>query len=277
MSEGITTATDFLTEVMEQYLNKNYDSPPIKIGTEIDPKLGWIPTLSSHINNHLMLVEVSEKVYPAIFRMRRAEMAEIEKPIAVYCVCPEEAYVEDQKEASNLARHGFGLFTVNSDGEVVKKFSAIPIAQHINETDYNADVKGLPAKVKREVKACFETYQGNSPAGVASVSELVEGMVMKAAKDAARKGWITKAEAKQSLANVLLRFKTVPQLGTAEIKLGGAGAFVSRYRNTAHHFPKNQKQAHLKYRDCRHGFLEGLRILQDLQSAFKAAGLAGSL
>jgi hypothetical protein len=209
--------------------------------------------------------------------MRRAEMAEVERPIAVYCVCPEEAYLDDQREANNLARHGFGLFTVNSSGEAIKKFAAIPIAQHINETDYNSDVKGLPAKVKREVKSCFETYQGNSPAGVASISELVEGMVMKAAKDAAKKDWIKNSDAKAALAAVLQTLKGLPQFKNAEIKLSGAGAFVSRYRNTAHHFPKNQKQAHRKYRDCRHGFLEGVRILQDLQSAFKDAGLGGSL
>jgi len=277
MSEGITSATDFLTEAITIYLQTNYDGPPIKCATEIDKNLGWVPTLNCQVNNNLMLIEVSEKVYPGIFRMRRAEMAEIEKPIAVYCVCPEEAYLADQKEANDLSRHGFGLFTVNSEGEVVKKFAAIPIAQHIPEADYNADVKGLPAKVKREVKSCFETYRGNSPAGVSSVSELVEGMVMKAARDAAKKGWITKADTKKPLAEILLKLKTVPQFKSAEIKLSGAGAFVSRYRNTAHHFPKSQRHAHRKYRDCRHGFLEGVRILQDLQSAFKSAGLAGSL
>ncbi|RPF72149.1 hypothetical protein [Aurantiacibacter spongiae] len=277
MSDGITTATDFLTDAIKSYLQTNYANPPIKVGTEIDKNLRWVPTLNCAVNKHLMLIEVSEKVYPAIFRMRHADMAEVQKPIAVYCVCPEEAYLNDQKDANDLIRHGFGLFTVNAEGEVVKKSAAIPIVQHITDSDYNADVKGLTPKVRREVQSSFEVYKGDSPAGVASITELVEGMVMKAAKEAVRKGWMTKKDANSTLANVIIKMRSLAQFGKAEIKLSGAGAFVSRIRNAAHHYPKSQKQAHQKYRDCRHSFLDGIRVLKDLQEGFKAVGLTGSL
>lgn len=277
MAEGITSANAFLRDAVKTYLNLNYDHPPIKEDEDIDSGLGWKPTLSSPINNHLMVLEASEKVYPLIFRMRRAEMAEVQIPIAVYCVCPEEAYLRNQKDAQDLEKHGFGLFTVNTDGRAIKKFAAIPIAQHITESDYNEDVKRLPAKIKRMAKVSFDTYKGNSPAGVASLSEILEGIVLKAAKEAAKKGWMSNADASGTLASVLTKMKGLPQFNGANTTLSSAQAFVSRYRNATHHFPKNKKQAHLKYRDCRHGFLDGLRNMQALHDAMKSVGLSGSI
>jgi hypothetical protein len=88
---------------------------------------------------------------------------------------------------------------------------------------------------------------------------------------------MTKAESTGTLANVLLKMKAVNAFNNADAALSNAQAFVSRYRNASHHFPKNKKQAHVKYRDCRHGFLEGLRILQTLHDAMKAAGLTGTI
>lgn len=277
MSDGITSATEFLGGAVKSYLALNYNGPPIKENTEIDPVLSWVPTLNCKINTHLMIVEASEKVYPAIFRMRRAEMAEVEVPIAVYCVCPEEAYLSDQKEAQNLAKHGFGLFTVNVAGEVIKKFSAIPIAQHITDTDYSSDVKKLPIKIKRRTQDSFSLYKENGSAGVASISELVEGMIMKAAKEAAKKGWISNKKASGALATVLEEMRVVKEFQNTRSSLSGAQAFVARYRNANHHFPKNQKMAYRKYRDCRHGFLDGIRTLQDLHDAMKSVGLSGSI
>ena len=98
MAEGITSASDFLRDAVKNYLNESYDKPPIKEDEEIDSELGWVPTLSCPINNHIMVIEASEKVYPLIFRMRHAEMAQVQIPMAVYCVCPEEAYLQSQKE-----------------------------------------------------------------------------------------------------------------------------------------------------------------------------------
>ena len=277
MAEGITSGDSFLRIAMKNYLNESYDKPPIKEDEDIASELRWVPTLNCPINNHLMLIEASEKVYPLMLKLRRAAMAEVQIPIAVYCVCPEEAYLKDQKEALDLERHGFGLFIVNSNGKAVKKFPAIPIAQHITENDYNSDVKRLPPTVKRMAKASFDTYRGNSPAGVASLSEIVEGMIFKAAKEAAKKAWMTNADAKGTLDSVLVKMKVVSQFNNASGVLSSAQSFISNYRNASHHFPKNKKQAHTKYRDCRHGFLDGLRHLQSISDAMKSTGLSGSI
>ena len=275
MAAGLSSATDFLRDAVKAYLVSTYANPPVKCDEVVDDGLGWVPTLHCPVNNQLMLIEASEKPYPAVFRMRRVEMADVQAPIAVYAACPEEAYTHNQKEASDLAQHGFGLFTVDANGSVTCKFHAIPIAQHISDAQFKSDIEGFPAPHKRRSRECFELYKHNAPSGVANIAELLEGMVVKAAKESARKGWLTTGETKAVLQTVLATMQSKPQFQNADAILGASRIFVSRYRNAAHHFPKNKKQAWTKYRDCRHAFLDGLRNVRDLKAAMKALGLSG--
>jgi len=272
---GISSATDFIRASVKQYLIATYSNPPVKCDEVVDQTLGWVPTLTCPVNNQLMLIEASEKPYPEILRMRRAEMVEVPAPIAAYAACPEEAYAQNQKEAADLALHGFGLFTVDASGNVTAKFPAIPIAQHIPESQFKADIDGLPGLHKRKARECFDLYKHNAPAGVASLAEQVEGLIMRAGKDAAKKGWISNAEAKDTLANVLVSLQGSGKFNNADTVLSAARMYVQRYRNVAHHVPKNKKQAYRKYRDCRHAFLDGLRTMRDFTDAMKALGLSG--
>lgn len=272
---GISSSTDFIRSSVRQYLVSTYSNPPIKCDEEVDPKLGWTPTISCAVNKQLMLIEASETPYPEILRIRRAEMVEVPAPIAAYAACPEEAYAQNQKDAAALALHGFGLFTVDASGNVTAKFPAIPIAQHIPESQFKDDVAELPAPHKRRAKECFDLYKHNAPAGVANLAEQLEALIMRAAKDAAKKGWITNAQANGNLANVLISLQGATQFNSADTVIGAARVYVQRYRNPSHHVPKNKKQAHRKYRDCRHGFLDGLRNMQDFKDQMKSLGLSG--
>jgi hypothetical protein len=98
---------------------------------------------------------------------------------------------------------------------------------------------------------------------------------MRAARDAAKKGWIMKGQSKGKLANVLVALQAAPQFANADTVISAARMFVQRYRNPAHHVPKDKKSAYRKYRDCRHAFLDGLRNMRDFKDAMKALGLTG--
>ncbi len=272
---GISSSTDFIRSSVRQYLNSAYSNPPIRCDEEVDPKLGWRPTITCLVNQRVMLIEASETPYPEILRIRRAEMIEVPAPIAAYAACPEEAYAQNQKDAAALALHGFGLFTVDSSGSVTAKFPAILIAQHIPERQFKDDIAKLPAQHKRRAQECFDLYKHNAPAGVASLAELLEAIIVRAAKDAAKKGWISKTQANGGLANVLVSLQGASQLNSADTVIGAARMYVQRYRNPSHHVPKNKKQFHRKYLDCRHGFLEGLRNMQDLKDQLRSLGLSG--
>lgn len=272
---GISSSTDFIRSSVKQYLVSTYSNPSIKCDCEVDSKLGWTPTIICSLNNRLMLIEASETPYPGILRMRRAEMNEVRAPIAAYAACPEEAYAQNQKDAADLERHGFGLFTVDVSGNVIAKFPAIPIAQHIPESQFRDDVAGLPAPHKRRAKDCFDLYKHNAPAGVANLAEQLEALIMRAAKDAAKKHWITRSEAGGNLSTVLTSLQNAPQFRSADTVIAAAKMYVQRYRNPSHHVPRNKKQAYRKYYDCRHGFLDGVRNMQDFSDQMRSLGLSG--
>jgi hypothetical protein len=279
MADGLSSGTEFLRNAAVAYFENVYEKPPIQIAAEVDPKLNWKPTIRISVNDHLMLLaEVSEVPYPLIFRLRRTDVLQLQVPIAIYCVCPEEAYLQNQPDVRDLRQHGYGLLTVSAEGAVQKRFASIPIVQQISEGDFKAEILGLPPKLRRRVATSFELYNHSAPAGVADVTEVVEGVVLKAAREAVRKGWIRSGSAKPGqTAASLAAMSGAAQFGKAAAAVGGAQSYVSRYRNTAHHFPKNKKQAHTKYRDCRHAFLDGLKVIQHFRTAMRNLQLSGSI
>ncbi|MFF0950578.1 hypothetical protein ACFYE9_23790 [Rhizobium leguminosarum] len=278
-SVGLSSGAEFLREAARKFFANAYQNPTIHVASEIDPKLSWKPSLHFKINEHLMVIaEVSETPYPMIFGLRRSDVLQVEIPISIYCVCPEEAYLADQASAKRLMAHGFGLLTVGADGTVQKRSNCIPLVQQISDLEFKAEISGLPAKCRQRIAEAFERYTHNAPSGVSDITEIVEGFILKAGKDAAKKGWIKAAEAKPGApAATLAAMAQAPQFGAAMAAIGGAQSYISLYRNTAHHFPKNKKQAHRKYRDCRHAFLDGIKKIQHFREAMKNAGLSGTL
>jgi hypothetical protein len=249
------------------------------LGEEIDQNLAWKPSISFKISEHLtVLAEVSESPYPMIFHLRRLDLYKVEMPISVYCVCPEEAYLADQTAAKKLMADGYGLLTVGADGTVQKRASTIPIVQQISDQEFRVELVGLPATIRRRLAESFDRYKHNAPSGVADVSEVIEGFVLRAGRDAAKKKFIAAGDVKPGApAATLAALLASAQGKSAAAAIGGAQSYISMYRNTSHHFPKNKKQAFKKYRDCRHGFLDGLKKVHQFRDAMRGMGLSGLL
>ena len=113
-----------------------------------------------------------------------------------------------------------------------------------------------------------------SPHG--DLSEIVEGMVLKAGKDAIRKKLLTSGQVKPGkTANTLDELSKLEELKQAVAAIGGVRSYVKDYRNQNHHFPKNKKLAYKRFKDCRHGFIQGLKTIQSFRTAMKSAGLSG--
>lgn len=278
-SGGLSSGTDFLRNSAAAYFNQVYQHPPMQVAAEVDPSLSWKPSIQLRVNDHLVvLAEASETPYPIIFRLRRTDVLQLQMPISIYCVCPEEAYLEEQAEVKELRAHGYGLLTVAANGTVQNRFSSIPIVQQIPDAEFRQEITGLPPKIKRSVSEAFDLYNHNSPAGVSNITEVFEGVILKAAREAVKKTWLKAKDAKPgATAATLAAMSLAPQFANCAAAIGGAQAYVSRYRNTAHHFPKNKKQAHRKYRDCRNAFVNGIKEVQDFRTAMKNVGLTGNI
>jgi hypothetical protein len=107
---------------------------------------------------------------------------------------------------------------------------------------------------------------------------VLEGLVLKAGREAAKKGYVDPKDAKPGKPGATLAALVASAQGSSLAgAIGGVQNHISYYRNSAHHFSKNKKQAYIKYRDCRHGFLDGLKKVKQFRDAMRTMGLSGNL
>ena len=118
-------------------------------------------------------------------------------------------------------------------------------------------------------------YRDSPVNGVKALSELLEGMIKKAGQDAVNKGKISSAASQAPAATLLDDLHR--EFPSARAAIGGARKYLNECRNPVHHWPTSKKASYLKYADCRHHFLEGLRTLQTFRKSMKNAGLSGIL
>jgi hypothetical protein len=271
---GLSTGVASLRAAAVAYFSALYQNPTIH-DSEVDAALGWQPTFHFRINDYLtVMVEVSEKPYPMIFSLRRVEVEQLPIPVSIYSVCPEEAYLDDQAESKRLMSHGYGLLTVDASGFVQKRNGCIPIIQQISDQEFKSEIKELPVKIRQRLAESFERYNQNAPTGATDISEVLEGFIIKAAKEGVAKAWIVNSDT-GTIAKTLQAMSTTAQFDGAAAAIGATRGYISMYRNANHHFPKNRKQAAIKYRDCRHAFLDGLKKVIQFRQAMKNIGLSG--
>lgn len=278
---GLSSGHDALRDAACAYFSEMYEKPTIKLGESIDPNLRWKPTIQFTMNGHLTVIaEVSDTLYPAIFNMRQMDILDLEMPISVYCVCPEEVFLDagQQSEVKRLQEHGYGLLTVDAAGNVQRRVKGIPLTQLIRDKEFRREIGGLPANIRQMIVEAYERYNNSPPAGTAAISEVLEGMVLKAGREASAKGWIAANQVKAGQPSQTLQAMIgAPQCGGIAAALGGAQHYISVYRNTSHHFPKNKKQAYVKYRDCKHAFLDGIKKIQTLRASLRGIKFSGGL
>jgi hypothetical protein len=277
---GLSSGTAFLMEAANAYFTAHFQGPTIMVGVAIHRQLSWIPTIHFRIHDHLTIAaEVSEETpYPLIFNLRRTDVLRLPMPVAIYCVCPEELYLTNQPDAKRVMNDGYGLLTVAADGTVQRRASCIPLIQQITEEEFVEEIRNLPRPLRVQLAEAFDRYNHSAPSGAAHIAEIMEGLVLKAGREAAAKGWISRGDARPGApANTLIAMQAVAQFHNATAPIGAAQAYIAMYRNPNHHFPKDRKQAAIKYRDCRHSFLEGLRKIVFFRDAMRSIGLSGKL
>jgi len=266
----------FLVAAAKAFFVEQYENPTIRENDSIHKDLGWKPNLHFLANDHLIVAaEVSESPYPLILRMRHADLTNLPLPIAVYCICPEEAYlnVDVQADVRELQSHGFGLITVDQAGAATRRFPCIPLVQHIPEAEFRAEIEPLPKRLRVRLREAFEKYRTDPVSGLQDLSEVMEGLVQCAAKRAAARGWASESITAASPADILDELAAMKECKSARASIGGVRSFVKEHRNPSHHFPKDKAQAHQKYRSAQHGFREGLKQIRSFRSSFKALGV----
>lgn len=272
---GFAPAEVFLGQAAQRYFYKVFDKPTIKIGLEIDPKLEWRPTIYFKLNDYLIVAaEVSETTpYPKIFRISHANVLNVQLPMAMYSICTEEAFLDkgNQKEIRELEAHGYGLYTVDGDGNVQRRLDCIPLIQHIPNEEFLEEIRQLPASYRRNLKDCYEVYHKRPISGLQEITEMVEGLINISATKAVKKGWLTKV--KKGAADILDDMSGNINFKPAVASIGGIRNYIKEYRNVAHHPAKTRAKAYRKYRACRHGFIDGIKQILSFRTAMKNIGI----
>ena len=140
-----------------------------------------------------------------------------------------------------LQSHRFGLITVDGEGEVKRLFPAMPLVQVIPEAEYKELIRGLPKRIRQRISEAFEDYKNNPVKGTQTITELAEGMVMQASSDAVKKGLVSNAAVKGSVATQLDALAAVKALTSARAAVGGVREYMSVERNLNHHWQKARR------------------------------------
>jgi hypothetical protein len=251
---------------------KRYGANGLHIEEAISQELGWRPTFFLRPAKALILaVEVDDNLFPEALKVAAYEVAKFDQPIAVYQACSLTAYQADPKQGKiNLLRkNGFGIITVDDDGNAVIQQPGIPLAQHISDEELEGALSELTPGLRVDFKRAHDTYLANPGQGVQQVGQIVEALIGCIAKQAVKKGVITPAEAKGDLADVIDALYQKPTFRNHRAALGAARDFIKEYRNIASHPQKTAAQAMEKIRRCKDGFLRGVGVATKIRLAMQ--------
>ncbi len=257
------------------FCKERYGNSGVKIDEGIDDAIMWRPTFYLKVGRFkLIAVEVEDNLYPGSLKGAAHEISHYDFPIAVYQACTLEAFQGDpkHKNVNLLKNHGFGIITVDDDGNARIQHNCVPLAQHISPQVFDSAISGLSQPLKVPFRSAYDVYQTNETQGLQDAGQIVEGIVTSIAEQAARKGDLPANALTQPLANRIDAMYGAQALAGHRGALGGAREFVQEFRNTASHPAKTAKQQAEKIRKCRAGFLDAISIANKLRALAKAKG-----
>lgn len=257
------------------YCKSRYGANGLKTELAIDPVISWRPSFHLRPTRFLIVaVEAADNLYPEALKGAAHDINHFDHPIAVYQVCPLDIYQSDPKQSKiNLMRnHGFGIITVDSDGQVTVQHTCIPLAQHISSEELDSRMTGLNQKLKVLFRAAHTTYLTNEGQGLQQAGQIVEGLVNSIAKQAVKAGIIPNGVLTQPLADQIDALYQTNDFKNHRAALGGARDFVKDFRNVASHAPKTAQAAADKIRKCKTGFLDAVGIATKLRAVMQAFG-----
>lgn len=270
---------DVATPVLRE-IKKRYGVKGLKFDAPFSNSVSWAPTIQVQTSNEgLVLVEVSEGLYPAIFNSAYAEILNEEpnRAIKVYQVCPLSSFQADkrQEKSRKLKKHGFGLMTVDDVGTVIEQFAASVLIHHIPPSRFDELTKGMPADTRSPLIRAFDVYQTDGRQGLQLASQIVEALIHLIASQCLAKQLLGKYNPSAKAANVIdaLYNSTHQSLIQQRACFGGVRNFMKYSRNAASHPAKSPAQAGGNVTAVREGFDTAMRVCSEMCKARKALQL----
>jgi hypothetical protein len=199
----------------------------------------------------------------------------------VYQACSLDVYQKDPRMARvHLLRdNGFGVITVDDNGQTTIQIPAQPLAQHIplegpvGSLSLDQKLSGLNSALKVKFRAAHSTYQTSVGQGLQEAGQIIEALIncICAQAEAALVVPVG-TTARISTANKIDEMYNTAAFQSHRAALGAARSFVKDFRNIASHPAKGPQQAADKIRNCKAGFFEALRIAGELRAVIQSLG-----
>ena len=254
-----------------------YGSKSLKIELGLAAAIQWRPTFFLKPSKfEILAVEVSDILYPESLRGAASEIMRYHAPICVYQACSTEAFLTDKKQHRTklLKENGFGLITVDVDGDVHFQHSCVALAQHISNSELDDAVRGVPQRIKQHFQTAYQSYCADPEQGLQRCGQIVEGVMQCLIKHAIATGNLPTTQSGVALANQIDALYGCQPYHKYRAQLGGARQFVQSYRNPTSHAPRTAQEAHARFRLCRKGFMEAVNIVIGLLQIAKSLNVA---
>jgi len=252
-----------------------YGNNGVKIEQGISNSISWRPSYYLKVGKFkLIAVEVEDNLYPESLKGAAHEISHYDFPISVYQACTLEAFLGDpkHKKVAELKKHGFGIITVDDEGNTVVQSPCVPLAQHISPDVFDRAISGLSAPLKVAFRSAYTVYQTSETQGLQEAGQVVEAIIRAIGIKAVNAGDLMPRPTNQALANRIDDMYAAQSLAGHRAALGGAREFVAEFRNTVSHPAHTAKLAAEKIRKCRKGFLDAIDLSVKLRSLATAKG-----
>src|ERR1022692_3559935 len=142
------------------YCKARYGNSGVKLDEGVDDSIQWRPTFYLKQGKlRIIAVEIEDNLCPEILKSAAYDINNCNFPIQVYQSCSFDAFQTDPKhlKINLLRRHGFGIITVDDDGNVIVQQTCIPLAQHINPDKFDSEIRKLSSGVGVAFRAAYDT------------------------------------------------------------------------------------------------------------------------
>lgn len=273
MSSGFVSGEEELRESAINHFKDIYSLPinAFKINSELHKDLAWRP--SFYFKNRYTLVAVEILDYPSsrLLKSLALDIMDTNLLIKVVVICPESNIINEtiRKEINQLLNYGFGFFTIDDRG-INRQQEGIPLIQFISEKEFTSEIKTLPISIKRRLRDAFDTYNSNPRNGLSEITEIVESVINNLVEQSIKLTWLANSARNKTLAQKIdLMLNDPNHYHSAKASLGGLKSYISVYRNSSHHAPNSLKKAYEIAKMSQHGFREGIKQLNNLNTKMK--------
>lgn len=273
--DTLSARLKIVAEKSLSHCKARYGGNGVKIEQGISNSIMWRPSYYLKAGKYkIVAVEVEDNLYPESLKGAAHEISHFDFPVSVFQACTLEAYQNDPKHAkvNSLKSHGFGIITVDDDGNVAIQHTCVPLAQHISPEVLEREIRELSKPLKVAFRSAHDVYHTNEGQGLQEAGQIIEAMITSLATQAHKAGVVSAATLTKPLAFQIDDLYAEQAFKDHRAALGGARDFIKEFRNTASHPPKNANQAAEKIRKCRKGFLDAISIATKLKVAASSMG-----